>query len=165
MVIVPVDQIPKAVETPIDNLIKIYDVCLRMEQVCHDQNGVGLSAVQVGIPWKLFVICADSYSKFDPPEKYGYFVNCDYIGIGDKVLSMEGCLSLRDEAKNLRRFQVERFKKIRLFGKKLIVTKTLSLVDIDVEIDIQQQSIVFQHEIDHHNDILISNIGKEVVVF
>ena len=53
--LVPVDLIPKAIDTPTDDLMSLFRLVNKMEKLCHDEKGVGLSAVQVGIPWNLFM--------------------------------------------------------------------------------------------------------------
>lgn len=54
MQIIPVEEIPKAEDVPLDNLMKIYKVCLDMEKICLD--GIGLACPQVGLSWKLFIV-------------------------------------------------------------------------------------------------------------
>lgn len=152
--IVPVDDIPRGEPCPTDDLVSLYNTCLKLEELCAQEHGMGLSAVQVGIPWQLFVICA-------PDKTYRYFLNCEYRSLKDKrSSSLEGCLSLRDEEGNLRYFEVSRYDEIRLSGKELVTEPELKVVDVRLEAD-DFYSILYQHEIDHQNGILISDIGKE----
>jgi peptide deformylase len=152
--IVSVEDIPLAVETPVDDLFNLFRVITAMEQICTIQDGIGLSAVQVGIPWKLFIVKRN--------DEYEYYVNCEYDGIGEKEKSIEGCLSLRDSFGNLRRFEVDRYPSILLKGKQLkVLDSSLILEDVD-RLEVDLYSVVFQHEIDHHRNVLISNIGKEI---
>ncbi len=154
--IVPVADIPTAQDTPTDNLIELYKTCLLMEQVCLTNHGIGLSAVQVGIPWKLFIVRTDRTS-------FEYFVNCEYEPEGDeKVKGVEGCLSIRDSDGELRMYQVERWKKVRVKGQRLTVSGKPALVPVDWIEDDELYTIVYQHEIDHHRNVLISDIGREV---
>lgn len=159
--IVAVSDIPRAEDVPTDNLIDVFRVCTQMERVCADNDGIGLSAVQVGIPWKLYVVFYEAENSFR------YFVNCEYQGhsiSGQKCSSIEGCLSLRNEGK-LRRFEVKRFPLIVVTGKELVVTDAgLELKDVNLKLD-RTYAIVHQHEIDHHNGILISDIGVEVELY
>lgn len=155
MQIVPVEAIPKAEETPTDNLVDLYKTCLKMALCCDKLEGVGLSAVQVGIPWKLFVIKHQD-------NKFCYYVNCEYEPHGeDRVDSIERCLSLRYTDGSLKSYKLSRFKKIRVIGHILDDsgdTPLLKKADFSIG---GFYGIVFQHEIDHHNNILISDIGKE----
>lgn len=172
MHIVPINQIPeKLEEVPTNNLKKIYKICKQMENVCLLENGIGLSAVQVGIPWNLFVVRFDKDSTFGLPNEFGYFINCEYkdfteeAGCAENITdSLEGCLSIRSEKGQLRLFQVNRYKKIIISGLKLEVglQNNLKLVDFNECVDIENQGVVYQHEIDHAFGILISDIGKEI---
>ncbi len=94
MKIVPVNQIPlkeDIVSTPTD-LDVLAPICEEMQALCKKEVGVGLSAYQVGLPWKLFVM---STSK-----GFVNLVDCEYEGLTDqKVTSREGCLSLSSATK------------------------------------------------------------------
>ena len=156
--IVSVADIPKdVVDCPTEDLKAIYRNCLEMQLLCLEENGVGLAAVQVGIPWRLFV-ARDG-------DKFRYFVNCEYVPVGnDKQLSVEGCLSIRNSDKKLRRFRVDRYKKIQFKGKELLAKDNLQLVDIN-EVYEGEIAIVLQHEQDHERWITIDKIGKEIYLF
>jgi len=159
--IVPVEKIPQAEEVPLDDLLGIFRVCTQMMKVCLENDGIGLSAAQVGLPWKLFIVLrSDRKENFH----YEYLLNCEYEGEGEKTKSIEGCLSLRDADGNLRRFEVERFSKIRVRGKRLVVEPELTVEDVDIVLD-GLYAIVYQHEIDHQRGVLISDIGKEIELF
>lgn len=171
MNIVEVTEIPKKEDiqdVPLDDLAAIYKVCSEMRKVCDSENGIGLSAVQVGIPWKLFVMKMAQDCLFGPKDSYGYFVNCDYKSSSkaDKIASIEGCLSLKSDNASLRHFQVERFTDVLINGKRLLDDSSLSLVEIEnLSVDVSNQSVVMQHEIDHHFGVLISDIGKEIFLW
>lgn len=154
------------IDTPLDNPLKLLTTCIKMQELCEKENGVGLSAVQVGLPWKLFVIKALPGSSFETPNRYGYFINCEYepLTIAKKIISTEGCLSIRAEKGQIRQFAVERYDNIRVFGKKMIVYQGVDIKDTSFGCGIIGQAIVFQHEIDHQKPILISDIGKEIFI-
>lgn len=161
--IVSVDQIPLAGPVPLDNLEEVYKVCLELKNLCEMHEGVGISAVQAGIPWNLFLVKADCYSSFDVCDTYGYFINCEYTPVGEnKIDSIEGCLSLLHENGNLRFYKLQRWAKIKVTGKKLKKNKDLILTDFSIELTKTNQGVVFQHEIDHQNGILIDSFGKEI---
>ena len=110
--IVPLEEIPLVQHKAIDQTkISIAKLCILMENFCLQNNGIGLSAVQVGIPFNIFV--ASTGSK---KEKFFYFVDCEYQGTGEKNFSLEGCLSILDKNKKTRIFKVERFKSIDVNG-------------------------------------------------
>jgi peptide deformylase len=158
--IVPVDKIPKGEEVPLDDLLDIFRHAVFMQNLCLQLDGIGLSAVQVGIPWNLFVV--------NDEKEGGIFLNCSYEGIGEKDQdSIEGCLSLKSPSGKLRRFSVKRYKTVRVRGKKLLVQRgdpQFVLQEIDKEYD-GLFSVVFQHEIDHANQILISDFGTEIHIW
>ena len=58
MKIVEVDLIPEVKnvkDVPLDDPMKVYKVCLEMQKICEENEGIGISSVQVGIPWKLLI--------------------------------------------------------------------------------------------------------------
>jgi peptide deformylase len=155
MEIVSVENIPKGENVPLDNLMKVYKVCLDMEKVCLDGEGIGLAAPQVGIPWKLFIIKS---------TRFEYYVNCEFQPLVEKdSQSIEGCLSLRKLDGSFRRFLVKRFSKIKIKGKRLLANDNLVLEDVDMVLD-DYRAIIFQHEMDHFLGVegLISSIGEEI---
>lgn len=166
MEIVEATNIPtvdKIQDVPFDDPIKILKVCQQLQLLCEKQKGIGISAVQVGIPWKLFLIKGDGTLPSLPKNLYKYFLNCTYTATNDeRVVSLEGCLSIRSPDGRLRSFQVERYKFIKIVGYTLNINSKIYLEKFDADIRIDQQGVVFQHEIDHQNGILISDIGKEI---
>lgn len=153
--LVPLDELPKAQATPTDDLMALFRLAAKMEKLCDSENGVGLSAVQVGIPYKFFILKRG--------KSYEYYVDCEYVGFGDKQKSIEGCLSIRKPDGGFRRFEVDRYAGIKLQGKQLKITGTPSVLLEDfTRLETGLPAIIFQHEIDHGNDILISQIGKEI---
>lgn len=155
-------------DVPLDNLVEVYKICQQLQELCEKENGLGISAVQAGIPWKLFLIRGDGTCPLVPEGKFGYFINCSYEKAtgSEQVLSLEGCLSLRSPEGRLRSFQVNRHKDIILCGKQLIIDANYKVIEItDTLLTLNQQGIVFQHEIQHHEGILISDIGKEIFVW
>lgn len=169
MEIIPVEQIPHAKPVPLDRPMEIYKTCLQMEQICKKNKGIGLSAVQVGIPWNLFVI---KRNVFEPQNvvslvadsKFDYYLNCKYTPTTDKKQdSVEGCLSLLNEAGRFRQFLVQRFAEVRVTGQRLLAEDELNIEDVDFVVG-SPQTIVFQHEIDHTTR-LISDIGEEIEVW
>jgi peptide deformylase len=155
--LVAVDEIPLAQDVPTHDLIALFCVCTQMEQLCEQEKGIGLSAAQVGIPWKLFVVRRD--------VGYEYYINCEYFSHGELRKFIEGCLSLKNSQDELRRFELERHSSIRLKGQQLKVTNVPSLILEDIDrIESDLYAAVFQHEIDYQNGILISNIGREIEI-
>lgn len=155
--IVPVADIPKGEPVPLNDLMKVYKTCQAMERLCIEEHGIGLSAVQVGIPWNLFI-------WNDKEGGFRYFINCEYEGQGDKQNSIEGCLSLKRPNGKFRQFEVQRFDVVKMTGKELLYENELKLVDVDATLN-DIYAVVAQHEIDHQNGILISDIGQEIEIY
>jgi peptide deformylase len=162
--ILPASQIPTdIIDVPLDDPVKLYKLCRDMKRLCSANQGKGLSAVQVGIPWNLFVVL--DLPKFIRvgEDSFGCFLNCQYHSVDDhKTESIEGCLSLLNEDGSFRRFRLDRHSKVRVQGKRLV---DLDVIDFDQVFDLKHDAIVFQHEIDHANQVLISDIGKEILLW
>jgi peptide deformylase len=167
MIIVESNKIPDEIlDCPLDRPIEIFKICQELQLLSEKENGIGISAVQAGIPWKLFLVKGDGSCPIVPKGQYGYFVNCKYEPVDEiKVVSLEGCLSLKTSDNRIRTFQVERHQKIRLSGFKIRIDKNIHFDPINEFLDITEQGAVFQHETDHHFGILISDIGKEIFLW
>lgn len=149
--LVPLNSIPRGENCKLDDLPYLLKLGLSMQEVCEKNNGIGLSAVQVGIPLNFFII--------NIAKEYRFFVNCRYKPLSEeKIKSIEGCLSLKG-----RFFEVERFADIVVKGKELN-TNTLILEDIE-EKPTGIMNAVFQHEIEHSLLITVDLIGKEVFLW
>lgn len=164
--IVDVKDIPdcdsvKDIRDDYKHLLEAYNLCLKMERACIKADGIGLSAVQVGVPLKLFVVK-------NPDGTFDHLANCFYenhAGFQTKK-AIEGCLSLKNSDGTLKRYWVNRSDKIVVTGCKLTISEggSLSLSDFkDVLTDLH--AIVYAHEIDHQNGILISDIGEEISIW
>jgi peptide deformylase len=169
MLIVETNQIPLAkdvIDVPVSNPVSVYKICLELELLCLKEGGIGISAVQAGIPWNLFLVRGDGTCPLVPKGQFRSFANCHYQPIGEsQVTSIEGCLSLKKEGR-IRQFRVPRHETIQVTGSVLYFKKqVLQQEPIDVQLNMNQQGIVFAHEIDHQLGILISDIGTETLIW
>ncbi len=159
--IVDPDKIPRPenlydfTECEIDFYIKL---AVNMQILCSVKNGYGLSAVQCGIPVKLFV-------TNDGTSQFRTFIDCVYVGLDEKKNSLEGCLSLRNSNGSIKRFMVPRHEYINVVGYELFINAVNKKLDSFDSKFSGISSIIMQHEIDHQNGILIEEIGQEVEVF
>jgi len=151
--LVPISEIKESRPCEIDDMNELFILFYNLETVCEAQDGIGLHAAQVGCEENIFVVRS--------PGGYRYFLNCDYEPMGNKVRSMEGCLSLREENGTLRLFEVDRYDKVRVVGQQLVDTE---LQDVDFEVD-GSYAFVFQHEIDHGAGKMISDHGEEIYIW
>ena len=135
---------------------RLFSVFQEMQAVCSRRTGVGISAVQVGLPLPIFIAMID--------KSWRYFLNCEYkpLESASEQISLEGCLSLTKLDGSMRRFHVLRWNKVLVTGQEFSFSNA-SVTDFAEEFK-NFNAVVMQHEIDHQNDILISDIGKEVDV-
>lgn len=66
---------------------KLWELLDDMRETVNFQHGSGLSAVQVGVLKRVFVVCIN--------EVYMEFVNPEIIAISGKQVHKEGCLSVK----------------------------------------------------------------------
>ncbi len=152
--IVPPDKIPIGIDVPLVEPKELYDLCKSMEIICAENDGIGLSAVQIGIGWKLYVVDYFQLGTFG----FRHFANCSYEGIGEKVSSLEGCLSLKDSNGKLKSYLVPRYESVVVSGFELRYGQIEKIRFFAHKF----VGFVHQHEVDHSSGILISHIGKEI---
>ena len=124
-----------------DNYSKYLNRFL-LRSIPHRKNGIGISANQVNLPYRICSIRSDDYWQTLINPKITRFY-------GKKIVNLEGCLSITGK-----QFNVERDIKIDVtyrdvgFNKATVIYTYL-------------KAIVVQHELDHLNGILISTKGTE----
>jgi peptide deformylase len=149
------DPLLRKVSQPVErvdaDLIQLADDML---ETMYDAPGVGLAAVQVGVPRRLIVL--DTSEKEAEPNPL-VLINPEVVSLGSELrLHEEGCLSIPDV-----RFEIER---------------PSSLVVRYLDRDGKQQEMAadgllataIQHEIDHLNGKLIidfmSRLKRDMIV-
>ncbi|MBL0370432.1 peptide deformylase [Rhizobium sp. KVB221] len=154
LIILP-DPILRQVSTKVEQVNgEIRTLADDMLATMYDAPGIGLAAIQIGIPKRLLVI---DLSKDGDEKAPQVFINPEILSSSDeRSVYEEGCLSIPDYYA-----EVERPAKI-----------AVNYVDIDGK----QQSIeaegllatCLQHEIDHLNGVLfidhISRLKREMVI-
>jgi len=136
----------------------IYLKARKMEDLCLKKGIISLSAVQTGLPINLFVYWVNFPDK---KSSFSYFYDCIYEPLSNnKFVSIESCASLGGDM--ARRFKINRYDSILVSGKKF--TDNGKLIDFEFNYSKGIDCVVFQHEIDHYNNILISNIGEEIYI-
>ena len=105
--------------------------CMKMIDLAEENNGIGLTAVQVGISKAYFV--AELKGSFH------IVINPKIVNYGkNKLIGKEGCLSFPGMPQG----NIERFRKIKVeFTNERDELVTMKLTKLD--------AIVFQHEYDH----------------
>jgi peptide deformylase len=125
-----------------------------MLETMYAAPGVGLAAVQVGVPRRLIVI--DTAKEDDPPAPL-ILVNPEIVTLGpDLRLHEEGCLSIPDE-----RVEIERPARLTV----RYLDRNGKLQELAAE---GLLATVIQHEIDHLNGKLIidylSRLKRDIII-
>lgn len=126
-----------AVIDPSDPVVR--QVALRMIDLMHEADGVGLAAPQVGLAWRLFVTNA---RDADPTDRV--FINPTLtLARGAAEADEEGCLSVPDIRVQVRRAPAARIEAIDIDGRPVVMEAEGFLAR------------VWQHETDHLDGVLI----------
>ncbi|MDM7273826.1 peptide deformylase [Sulfurihydrogenibium azorense] len=117
----------------------------KMWEFMYKEEGVGLAANQIGIPYQILVIDTSIREKkneeeTEPPVKM-VLINPKIVEKEGQVMSTEGCLSFPGV-----QITIPRYKRVKVVG------KNEKGEDVVVESS-EFLSIVLQHEIDHLNGI------------
>ncbi|WP_113266319.1 peptide deformylase [Agrobacterium cavarae] len=144
-------QQSKPVETVDSEIQRLADDML---ETMYDAPGIGLAAIQIGVPRRMLVI---DLSRDDEENKPQVFINPEILKVSDDVSTYEeGCLSIPD-------YYAE-------------VERPASLTVQYVDRDGKQQTVeadgllatCLQHEIDHLNGVLfidhISRLKRDMVI-
>lgn len=118
-------------ETKFDQF-KLTKIKKQMIKLMTDKNGCGLAASQVGLNKRLFIVRHDLY------------INPEILFYDNEIESTEGCLSIPGLSYKVKRFNDIEIKAYNEFNQ-LIEKKLTGL-----------EAIIFQHEFDHINGILIN---------
>ncbi|MBE0693955.1 MAG: peptide deformylase [Aquamicrobium sp.] len=154
LVILP-DPILRQVSAPVeridDDLRRLADDML---ETMYDAPGIGLAAIQIGVPLRMLVI---DLAKDDQPKAPQVIINPQVLTHGDGAsVYEEGCLSIPEYYAEVERPE----------------TVTVAFLDRDgkertVEAD-GLMATCLQHEIDHLNGVLfidhISKLKRDMVV-
>ena len=144
-------QVSEPVKAVDDHVRKLMD---DMVDTMHDAPGIGLAAIQIGVPRRIVVL--DLAKKDEPPE-VRYFVNPEIVWSSEeKSVYEEGCLSIPEYYE-----EVERPARIR--------ARFLDREGQPQEIDAEGLlATALQHEIDHLNGVLfidhISRLKRDRVI-
>ena len=148
----PITKFDKELQTLIDDMI----------ETMRDAPGVGLAAPQVNISEQLIVV---EYTEGDDdededenkppkPKKLYVMINPEITKTSEeKVLGVEGCLSIPGIQGEVERFEAIQVKGLNRFGKpqKLKLNGWMARI--------------FQHEIDHLNGILFTELATRIWKF
>jgi len=136
----------------VSNPVESVDADIRrlvddMFETMYAAPGIGLAAIQVGVPHR--VITLDLAKKDDPPEPQ-VFINAEILSVSDdKSTYEEGCLSIPEYYAEVERPALVKVKYLDIKGKPQEIEAAGLL------------ATCLQHEIDHLNGVLfIDHISK-----
>lgn len=137
----------KSIDIKFSDKQNLENVIQNMIQIMKISNGVGLAAPQINL-FQNIIVFDKNYVSID------YMINPKIIEYSEYDIydSLEGCLSL--DKKDL--YIVKRYNSI------IVEYKTLENKTFIKKFTKESFSNIIQHEIDHLNGILISNIGKKI---
>jgi peptide deformylase len=116
----------------------IRNLCIVMIDTMLNNNGVGLSANQIGILKRIIVVLDDSIAKV--------MINPEIVKYSEEICDMkEGCLSIPDTFLDIQRPETIKIKYRDMKGKPHFETYS------------GLTSRIIQHEIDHLNGILMTD--------
>jgi peptide deformylase len=152
MAIRPIIILPDGKLRQVSQPVKAVDEATRklmdeMVETMHDAPGIGLAAIQIGVPQRIVVL--DLAKKDEPPQPQ-YFVNPEIVWSSEeKSVYEEGCLSIPEYYED-----VERPARVR--------ARFLDRDGAPQEVEAEGlMATALQHEIDHLNGVLfIDHISK-----
>ena len=154
LIILP-DPILRQVSAPIEQVDDaVRNLSADMLETMYDAPGIGLAAIQIGVPKRLLVI---DLSKEDEEKKPQVFINPEILQSSDeRSVYEEGCLSIPDYYAEVERPARVTVRHLGLDGKEQITEAEGVL------------ATCLQHEIDHLNGVLfidhISRLKREMVI-
>ncbi len=114
---------------------KLYQQLDDMRETMIASEGIGLAAIQVGLPLRMLII--------NLPQEDGLeIINPKFIETGGSMMYREGCLSVPGFYE-----EVERFEKVKIeYQNRFAEVKILEASEL--------LAVAIQHEIDHLNGVL-----------
>ncbi|KAA0700036.1 peptide deformylase [Neorhizobium sp. P12A] len=154
LIILP-DPLLRQASTPIERVdVDIKRLADDMLETMYDAPGIGLAAIQIGVPRRMLVIDVAREGEEKQPL---VFINPEILTSSDeRSVYEEGCLSIPDYYAEVERPATVKVKYLDRDGKE-------QLVDADGLL-----ATCLQHEIDHLNGVLfidyISRLKREMVI-
>lgn len=122
----------------------IHKLLNDMADTMYDAEGVGLAAPQIGILKRVIVV--------DVGDEHGLIelINPEIIAMEGEQLGQEGCLSIPGLRGDVNRALKVTIKGLNRDGEEVVITGTELLAR------------AFQHEVDHLNGVLFTDLAKSV---
>lgn len=154
LIILP-DPVLRQVSAPLEQVDDaVRGLASDMLDTMYDAPGIGLAAIQIGVPKRMLVI---DLSKEDEDKKPQVYINPEIVHFSDERSAYEeGCLSIPDYYAEVERPAQITIKFIGLDGKE-------NMFDAEGLL-----ATCLQHEVDHLNGVLfidhISRLKREMVI-
>lgn len=130
-------QVSRSVESVTDETRALMDDML---QTMYDAPGIGLAAIQIGVPLRIIVM---DLAETDAAPEPKYFINPEILDdVEEMRLWEEGCLSVPDFYEELERPRRVKLRYLDYHGKQII------------EWAEDMYATCIQHEMDHLNGVL-----------
>ena len=148
------DPLLKSISKPVDKINDEIKILINdMFETMYNAPGVGLAAVQIGIPLRVVVV---DISKEDEKKPH-FFINPNIVWRSDKTSTYEeGCLSIPNQFAEIERPESCKVEYLDLNNKKKEIVASGLL------------STCIQHEIDHLNGVLfidyLSKLKKNMII-
>jgi peptide deformylase len=144
-------QVSTSIETVDDNVLKLADDML---ETMYDAPGIGLAAIQIGVPKRMLVI---DVSREDEEKNPQVIINPEILKSSDeRSVYEEGCLSIPEYYAEVERPAIVNVRYVGRDG-------TEHVMEADGLL-----ATCLQHEIDHLNGVLfidhISRLKREMVI-
>ena len=154
LIILP-DPVLRQVSKPVERVdADLQKLAADMLETMYDAPGIGLAAIQIGVPRRMLVI---DLAKEDEPKQPVVFINPEIISSSDdRSTYEEGCLSIPD-------YYAEVERPARVTVKSLDRDGNEQMTEADGLL-----ATCLQHEIDHLNGVLfidhISRLKRDMVI-
>ena len=149
------DQILRKKSLPVEDVNKEIKVLLKdMLETMYDAPGIGLAAIQIGVPKRLVVM---DLSKNPEKKEPMFFINPEIISKSEKMsMYEEGCLSIPNQFAEIKRPSSCKVNFLDYNGKNKEINADGLL------------ATCIQHEVDHLNGILfidhLSKLKKDLIL-
>lgn len=156
MAVLPIVTVPDPVLRRKAHKITEFDKSFQkivddMIDTLRDAPGVGLAAPQVGLAERLIVIEYGDDDDETVPKKLYLVANPEIVSASEEMVDgLEGCLSVPDLVGTVSRHQAVVVKGLNRFGKPTRIKVS------------DWMARIFQHEIDHLNGILFTDLTDKV---
>lgn len=149
------DPLIRRVSQPVENFDGIKQLYDDLVDTMRKHDGIGLAAIQIGVPLNVFVICqsvffpGDNLSRSRPPD---IFINPEVISSNGKMArDLEGCLSSAGSFVYL-----DRPERIRI--------RAFTPANEDFYLDLEGLAArCFLHERDHLRGVLMTDVLHSIL--